>query len=184
MLSLLLAAAPAFGQTWADDPLCEQVGAQVPAEPTEQTRALMLNGLGIEVKIPDNFRAILKPRNAVQVVAPESYDFLACLTANRIGTAPDVTAILFRQTERQSAQQLRAQAAQRSSRIKRVLAEATVAGQSATVYVQRGMYDDLVVRVPYPDGAGDLLITTPMTVDGEPRFEAMLENVLASLRFL
>lgn len=175
----LLAAEPSAEQIR----FCESLAADGLSQPAPASRTLRLDGLSIEVDIPENFRAMRTYGNAVSILAPEEYDHMQCINEIQLRGDPVFVEIALRQDEPTSEALIRSQSGDRIG--PQFLGEAVIDGQPAFIYADiGGMTDGLVVRINYPDREASLVMWTPLEEGNKVPMEETLRRMLASIRFL
>lgn len=183
-MSLLLVS-PAMAQV--DMTVCDYVWPEEPFVVSDQKQTVQLDEIGIQLDIPDNYRVREEAASYASVMSEPEYDYVQCMTENRVPTTPDVIDISFAKAEPLSEQQLLERLANDADSrvgIKRILGQTSVAGQRAFIYVQQGMNTDLVVRISYPDQEADLVVSTYLSNDGEVVLQQQLTEMLSTLAFL
>lgn len=160
---------------------CAHLNVASVAEPAQSSRTLQLDELGIEIEIPENFRAMKRSADAVLVLPPEDYDYLSCMMENRVPTAPSVLDVLIYQTEPASEALIRSQAGGRFGT--RFIREEVVAGQPAFIYTAGGMTNDFVVRINYPDQQASLIVSAEIKGNNQVPMQETMTRILSSLQF-
>jgi len=180
--SLLLSANLLVANSPADQlRFCQDFTAEGLSQPAQSNRTLRLDQLGIQIDVPENFRAMDKG-DSVSILAPEEYDYLRCMYENQVRTTPDATEVVMYQGELTSEALLRSQSGDRFG--SQFLREAVIDNQPAFIYTQDGMRDGLVVRINYPDRQTSLIIWTPLVDGDQVPMQETLERILSTLTFL
>ncbi|MGB3788498.1 MAG: hypothetical protein WA949_10850 [Phormidesmis sp.] len=174
----LLAADPSVEQIR----FCESLTADGWSQPARASRTLRLDGLGIEVDIPENFRAMRTHGNSVSILAPEEYDYVQCIDEIQLRGDPVFVQVVLDQDEPTSEALIRSQSGEAMG--PQLLGKTVVDGQPAFIYSIGGMTDGLVVRINYPDQEASLVIWTPLEDDNQVPMQETVERILSTLTFL